>query len=483
MNSDRRPERGQILVIFAGGIVALLLVASLVIDTGFVFMMRRQEQNAADPGALAAARYIRDPANGGAPNLTGMRQEACFYARQNGFFPNAVDNSGCIPANDPAGTTLSVYYPPINGPFAAFDGHVQVFISRMHKAFLSGIVGITGFPVSVDAVAAFNAGDSNPSSLIALDPSNNCASGGKTHGTGAINIHPITGAQGGYIHINDTCSNGSPDATCGNTGSGAFDIVGSGAVTAPHTYVAGTCKANGGLNPPGSLTEGAIQIGDPLAELPPPAFGIPNPGGECGVGTGDFTTPTGAGANGCKFNNAGPITMAPGVYYGGWDIRNNVTMTLQPGIYVMAGGGITLSGSGVITSVQASGGVPAPVLIFNTDNPVTHTGQLKVDFTASGTLKLRAIDAGPYRGILIWNDGNGSNPSAPITLGGQTTLDIAGTVYSPKGPVTLEGGSGAGSSAAVQVIAWSFDVGGNSTLDMPYDPDQLYRFPQKGLVH
>src|SRR4029078_490244 len=99
-------------------------------------------------------------------------------------------------------------------------------------------------------------------------------------------------------------------------------------------------------------------------------------------------------------------------------------MPLQRVISVMAGGGITLSGSGVITSVQASGGVPAPVLIFNTDNPVTHSGQLKVDFTATGTLKLRAIDTGPYRGILIWNDGNGSNPSAPITLGGQTTLDI-----------------------------------------------------------
>ena len=483
MSSARRRQRGQILVIFAGGIVALLLIASLVIDTGFVFMMRRQEQNAADPGALAAARYIRDPANGGAPNLTGMRQEACFYARQNGFFPNASDNDGCIAANDPAGTTLSVYYPPINGPFSGFDGHVQVFITRQHQAFLAGIIGITRFPVSVDAVAAFNAGDSNPSSLIALDPNNDCQAL-KTHGTAAINIHPVdAGIQGGYIHVNSTCSNGTPSVGCDNSGQGALDIAGTGTVTAPHTYVSGTCKANGGLNPPGSLTEGAVQIGDPLAELPPPSFGAPNPGAECGIGSGVFTTPTGSGAGGCKFNTAGTINLSPGVYYGGWDIRNNVTIVMQPGIYVIAGGGITLNAGGSITSVQSSGGVPAPVLVYNTDNPVTHTGWAKLDFTATSTLKLRAIDSGPYRGILIWNAGAGPTPGPAVTLGGQTTLDLAGTVYSPTAPVTLEGGSGAGSSAAVQVIAWQIDVGGGSILDMPYDPNLLYRFPQKGLVH
>ena len=47
----------------------------------------------------------------------------------------------------------------------------------------------------------------------------------------------------------------------------------------------------------------------------------------------------------------------------------------------------------------------------------------------------------------------------------------------------LEGGSGVGSTAAVQIIAWQFDVGGNANLDMPYDPTQLYQFPSKGLVH
>ena len=149
----------------------------------------------------------------------------------------------------------------------------------------------------------------------------------------------------------------------------------------------------------------------------------------------------------------------------------------------MAGGGIKLNAGGSITDVQGASGTPAPVMIFNTDNPVTHTGQAALDFTAQSTLKLHGIDTGPYRGIVVWNDGAGSNPTADVTLGGQTSLDLAGTVYNPKGRVTMEGGTGVGSTASVQIIAWQFDVGGNSNLDMPYDPTKLYQFDEKGLVH
>jgi len=122
-------------------------------------------------------------------------------------------------------------------------------------------------------------------------------------------------------------------------------------------------------------------------------------------------------------------------------------------------------------------------LIFNTDNPATHTGQSGIDFNANQTLKLAAIDNGPYKGIVVWNDGNGSNPTALIDLEGQSSLNISGTIYSPKGNVKMEGGSSGTGSAAVQVIAWQIDVGGNAALDMPYDPTKLYQFDEKGLVH
>ena len=190
---------------------------------------------------------------------------------------------------------------------------------------------------------------------------------------------------------------------------------------------------------------------------------------------------------GCEFKDDVVVQLQPGVYYGGWDIKKNgATLELAPGVYILAGGGIKLTSGGSITSVQGGLGAPAPVLIFNTDNPATGTGQANIDFNASATLKLAAIETGPYRGIVVWNDGHGSNPSALIDLKGQTSLDISGTIYSPKGTVNMEGGGGVAgvdSIAAVQIISWRWDIGGNFNIDMPYDPSKLYRFDQKGLVH
>ena len=78
--------RGQVLPIFAAGLVAILAITALVVDVGFVFMLRRHEQNAADPGALAAARYI--PTGDRAAMWTG----ACAYALLNGPSAPAEDD-------------------------------------------------------------------------------------------------------------------------------------------------------------------------------------------------------------------------------------------------------------------------------------------------------------------------------------------------------------------------------------------------------
>lgn len=473
-------ERGQVLVIFVGGLLLLLAIAALVIDLGFVFMIRRHEQNAADPGAVAAARYIR---SGAVPDTAMMRQAACFYARQNGFFPSATDDTGCIPANDPHGTTLTVNYPPsaAAGTYAGRSGFVEVVVSRYHDSFFAQIVGLPTIGVSSAAVAAFSDGDSNTASMLALDPTS-CAAG-KVSGGGNITITPVPGVTGGYVHVNSICGNDPPNAaadddTC-SSGSGGLKIDGTGTITSPGTYVRGTCQLTAATLY-GPLMEGAHQLGDPLAELEPPDP-ADYPAGRCGP-TGPVTAPTGPDSNGCMFNDAGVIALQPGVYYGGWDIRNNVTLELASGIYIIAGGGVRLNAGGSITSATGGGMTPAPVLIFNTDNPATGTGQAAIDLTAQSTLALRAIDNGPYKGILLWHDGDGSNPTATVTLGGQVDLDIAGTIYAPAALVKMDGGSDLSGYAAVQIISWQWEIVGQGTIDIPYDPNQLYQFSQKGLV-
>jgi hypothetical protein len=471
-----RESSGQILVMFAGGLFLLFVVAAIVFDLGSAFMIRRQEQNAADPGAIAAARYIHS-GTGLTAEPAKMRPAACMYARLNGFFARATDNNGCTPANDPDGAVLTVNWPPnaSAGTFQGQPGYVQVIISREHRSFFAGLFGFARIPVTTSAIAAFNTpGQSNANSLIALDPRNTC-SAGKIHGGGTVNIHPINGAVGGYVQINSTCSTGVPNSTCGSMGNGALDFVGSASLTSPQTNVTGTCKGSAtGVSP---LTEGAVQIGDPLSDLPPPRL-TDYPNGRCGP-TGTITTA--ANPVGCTFS--ADVTLSQGVYYGGWTIANKVTLTLNPGMYIIAGGGIKIQGSGEITSVIGGGG-PAPVMIYNTDSPTCPTGpcQADVTFSTKSSIDLRPIDTGPYRGILIWNDGNGRNPAANIELLGGTELNVGGTIYSPKGFVKVDGGGTAAGNAALQIISWTWDVGGNSGLDMPYDPAGLFHFDAKGLI-
>jgi hypothetical protein len=486
------------LVIFAGGLVTILLIAALVIDLGLTFMLRRAEQDAIDPGAVAAARFIRAP--GG--TYADMVAAACFYAQQNGFFTNAPGyptNGGCVPANDPNGTTLAVNWPPGPGAgtFAGDWGKVEVAISRPHRTLLANVIGISQIRVSSSAVAAFDNGNSNSSSLVALDPggcSGNPA--GFITGGGNVEIAPVSpGIEGGFVHVNSKCGGSTGDDMC-SSGSGALKISGGGRLTAPKTYVVGACEG-GPLT--SVLDEGSVVIGDPLADLPPPTFGPP--GAWCGVaGAPGVDQTTAAGAEGCRFNGNGQTyDLSPGVYYGGWRVGGNgVTLHLAPGIYIMAGGGISLNASGTITSVEGATGVAAPVMIFSTDDPTYAAAcksgggsgnrcQDKINFTASSDLLLHALTSGPYKGILIWQDGNGSGVTAgtnlDINLSGQTSLNLSGTIYNPRGVVTVDGGGMADGYAAVQIISWRWKIAGGGTMHMPYDPSQLYQFMYKGLVH
>ena len=498
-------ERGQVLPLTALFLVVLLGIGALVADLGLSWMMRRHEQNAVDPAAVAAARYIRP-----APNMTQMEQAACFYARRNGFFSDATSNdksaTGCVPANDEQGATLTVNYPPLGGlagQFAGRPGFVQVTISAQHPSFFGRVFGRTVETVTTSAVAAHTDGNSNSNSLIALDDTDTCATG-KISGTGTqISIVPVTDPatgdpfDGGYVYVNSTCGNPDsiqdPGVCQSGDGSGALKIDSNGAdLTAPQVYVRGTCVKSNSNSFSSPLDEGAGYYADPLYGLGPPA--IVGDGAFCGIG-GPQTHPTGSGHTGCNFNSAGIVVVEPGIYYGGWRIANNVQIQLNPGIYIFAGGGISLQAGG---SIDVVGGDPlaetARVMFFSTDNPnysadcfggggASFECQGAMDFTAQSTFKAAGLLSGPYRGLLLWQDGDGSRPDKPVSLGGQTNLNIAGTIYAPKALVTLSGGSSGSGVAAVQIIAWQWTVTGGATLLMPYDPRELYRLEQKGLVH
>src|SRR5688572_19042815 len=292
----QRHDRGQALIIVAFSMVVLLAIGAIVVDLGLSWMLRRHEQNAADPGAIAAARYIED--GDSIATRIKMRTAACFYAKQNGFFES--DDDICTAAAD----NLKVNWPPIGpsaGQFAGRPEMVQVIVTAQHPSFFGAIFGRQTATIATAAVAARETESANSNSLVALDPTS-CAAG-KTHGNGNITIEPVENPDtpgvpysGGYVHINSSCSNGAFNDACGN-GSGGFHLGGSGgaSINAPHMYIHGTCQESGGtVTTP--VTEGAPQIGDPMESLRGPRQ-ADYPAGHCprqqgGMIVYDAVTPT-----------------------------------------------------------------------------------------------------------------------------------------------------------------------------------------------
>jgi hypothetical protein len=513
--------------------VVLIAIAAIVVDLGFSWMLHRQEQNAADAAALAAARFIgtQQPDGTQSHDPVQMRNAACHYAIENGIFD--VANPTCDSALDPDATTLSVNYPPDAAApaFVGLTGHVQVVISKERDTFFSRIFGVSQATVSAQAVAARTDGATNTSSLIALNPSD-CSSG-EVQGTALVHIYNAPGytGPGGFVQVNSNCGAPTSDDDCGTAGgSGALDVQGTADLYATQVNVRGSCKGDGS-EPHAILDEAASQVADPLLGLqfPPMSAGSPPPGARCGSNpSSPQTMPSGNASKGCGGHpsvdwDAAPcpppatgecVTLNPGVYYGGWTIDTGLSVTLRPGIYVIAGGGIRFVGTSFLNSLDGTG-APAPVLIFNTDNPTqscpgSNQWHCQDDLSLKAeNLQITGLRADqpcppitttggcPFGGLVIWDDPAGSQASSYgglVDIEGNSQLFISGTIYAPRSHVKITGTSSENTFstacdltntqvAAVQIISWTWMIGGTGDVCMPYDPDGLYDFPARGLVY
>jgi hypothetical protein len=512
-----RESRGQVLIITAFAMVVLIAIAAIVVDLGMSWMLHRQEQNAVDPGSLAAAKWINPD---GTANQAKMNAEGCFYAQQNGFFGG---DAGCAAAL--ASGNLQVNYPPKTTLSGDFRGHlhfVEVIINATHPSFFGQFFGEPFGSVRTAAVAKLTVDNANSSSLVALGDtcSGNTTRGDSTiGGGGTLFIHPATGVTtpGGYININAPCGGIGNPALCDGNGSGALTIAGGGHLIVPHAFIVGGCSTNGG----GTLTcqatspcldEQAIPLGDPLFALPEPWPTNNLPAPACPKAS-EINSP--ADSNPCTLSKngganapcpTGVCTMNPGIYYAGWDIQGTVSVEMKPGMYVFAGFGIKMSSQSSITTIAGAGGIAARVTIFSTDytagclanKPNFCEGAITIN--SSGPLRLKATDKVtcaqvspaicPWTGILLWQDGTTVNTPQDVSITGQSDLILSGTIYAPKSKVTVAGGtSGTGCSGspqtclAIQIIARQWVITGGGNIDMPYNPADLYPILGQGLVH
>jgi len=140
----RRNERGQILVLFALGLVAMIAMVGLILDGGSAFAQRRTEQNAADLASLAAATV---QINQTVANDPAVIAEAKKVAKANGFDdadPN-VDVTVKLSGNSTPGDPSDDCSP---APCS-----VQVDIDAPHPNAFAGVVGMSTWDVSATATA------------------------------------------------------------------------------------------------------------------------------------------------------------------------------------------------------------------------------------------------------------------------------------------------------------------------------------------
>jgi Flp pilus assembly protein TadG len=159
----RRGRRGQALVIFAGGLIAIVVGVGLIIDVGFAWAESRNTQNGADAaaraGALVLAQAQADPATGktsldvwNAISATAAQNDV---AVDSAFYTDWLGNDFDGGTNaDPDGTTPGWGTPVSTGgaipPNAA---GVLVNAEKEVRTYLISVIGINSWSVGQPATA------------------------------------------------------------------------------------------------------------------------------------------------------------------------------------------------------------------------------------------------------------------------------------------------------------------------------------------
>lgn len=147
----RRGRRGQAIVIFAGGLIAIVLGVGLVIDVGYAWAQQRNTQNGADASSRAGAIVLgQHQAEGAASTKTG-------FDVWNAVQGTAATNEVTVAAGDAQYTDWqgNLLGAPVvaGGTIPAGAAGVQVTAQRIQGTFLVRVAGITTWTVRQDATA------------------------------------------------------------------------------------------------------------------------------------------------------------------------------------------------------------------------------------------------------------------------------------------------------------------------------------------
>ena len=211
----------------------------------------------------------------------------------------------------------------------------------------------------------------------------------------------------------------------------AVSVGGSAKLSALSINAVGNVSLGGSVTTSQGVSTGLPPIADPYADVAFPLF------------------------SGCDQTNYSVKTIAtidPGVYCKGLTVNAGATLTLNPGIYYIDQGTLSVNGGATITGKGVT-------LVFTSS-----TGKNWATATINGnaTINLTAPNAGSTAGIVIFGDRQ--IPTATtFKFNGSSTQYFGGAIYVPTGAIDYSGGTGA-SSSCTQIIGDTVNFTGNSNV-------------------
>jgi len=413
MNRLRGHEHGQVIALFCIAMLVVLGFAALAVDVGFLYATRRNMQTAADAAAIAGSNSL----NSGESFATA-KSAAKDVASLNGY------------ADGTNNVTVTVKS-PANPPNPGDGTYVEVDVAKPVPTYFMRALGYNTVNVSTTAVAGFAPA---PDCVITLDKTaqNSLVTSGGSNLTANCGVVVDSSSTSGLVV----------------SGGSILDAGSVGVVASSES------QASSGVTP--AYVPNITAVPDPLSGVAEPSVG------SCNALT----------ANGHGYTASGGESISQGTYCGGITVSGGKSLNLNPGTYVLLGGGLQVNGS---SNLIGNG-----VTFFNTvwmsgdgaANNVGNSNQYKpIVFSGGSSTNLSAPTSGTLKGILFFQDrnlpSNDTGPSGPQnTVSGGSGAVFSGVLYFPSTPVVFSGGSGV-NPENVSLIGDTVTISGGSAYVGP----------------
>lgn len=485
--------------LFAGGLIAMMLMTGVVLDGGNLFQHKQSLQNAADAAAIAATLYLTS--NTKYSCVTGAADPigscAGQYASMNGANgPNGDSSSPQCTSGQPNACALPpckttgspndpLFVTDTKGPsqapgcyvknYGPQHNQIEVWLTRNTANFFGGIVGLSTAKVSARAIGAVVSGSAPTITFAALNQS--C-----DNHTLKINLGGTLVVKSG-IYV-DSCNDHD-----------GFDLFGGGSISAPTIQTVGgweTHDASKVYKPVGTLCSFPPNngsdwkiVGDPTKTPPTSTPGyIPTRPG-CPdilqpVQNDPFAAfppvpPLGPGNVRSlpitKIQRAGGTHVATVVVPGDDSDFNGTSVTISG---VGSFGGASFDGTYTVTSASFDGGSPGTTTFTYANGAGNAVPAITNRKAAGGVVTLTTnapttlSTSGPDTNVTVSGINNFFNFSGPVT--GPSASGSASSFSYPSGPVAVSAKGLQQGTAKLTVASTTGLAVGNTIVVTGVDP-------------